>query len=160
MRRSSRLVALSAAGLLAISFTGTAAAAPTACGGAGYIYPTSAINSRVASDITFIDFDFAGVHPLCLADGTQVQGVVAGHVWQRLYPDGSLFVRFAERLSLNGASLHYAGNATLNSAGWHSHVRTVGAGTGALAGIHGQGAFSPIDPVTGAFTDEIHYVYR
>lgn len=157
-----RLLTLAATGLLALLLAAPAAAAkPIACVGAGWVAPDPAtITTRTADGVTFIKFEFFGEHSLCLADGTEVSGTVAGKLWQRVGKNGSIKLRFYETLSVDGGTLNYRGNATLNGAGWRSHVRTVGVGTGALAGIHGRGTFSPVDPVTGAFTDEIFYVYR
>lgn len=136
------------------------AASPTSCVGSGQIWPVETPQVRMADGATFIDFAFGGVHPLCLADGTFVPAApVGGHVWQRIDADGSIFVRFAETLSYGGGELHYRGNATFNAGGWQSAVRTVGQGSGPLAGIVGQGTFSPIG-ADGSFSDEIFYVYR
>lgn len=148
-----------AAGLLLVAAV-PASAAPEPCIGAGAVGPTEAPSVSFAGGVTFVEFDFAGVHPICLADGTQVVAPVHGHLWQRIYSDGSVFLRFEEVLEWDGGQLEYRGNATFNGSGWNSAVRTVGNATGALAGIQGHGTFSPIDPVTGAFTDEISYVYR
>ena len=161
MSKYSRLVTLAATALLALAMAGPAAAAPVACSGAGWVAPdASTIQVRTADGLTFVTFEFFGEHPLCLADGSHVTANATGQLWQRTGRDGSVSLRFSETLSYGGGTLDYRGNATLNSAGWTSHVRTVGGGTGSLTGIHGQGTFSPIDPVTGAFTDEIFYVYR
>lgn len=156
--RASLAGALASAALLAGAMP--VAASPTACVGSGQIWPVEAPQVRVADGTTFIDFDFGGVHPICLADGTLVPAAsVSGHVWQRIDPDGSIFVRFHETLTYDGGELQYRGNATFNASGWQSAVRTVGSGTGPLAGIVGHGTFSPIS-ADGAFTDEIFYTYR
>lgn len=157
MRKISLLASIS---MLALTAATPAAAAPTACTGGGVVFPVSAPEIRVAGGTTFVEFDFAGEHPLCLADGSRVQGLVSGHLWQTTHADGSGSLRFIESLSWGGGELDYSGNATFNASGWRGHVRTVGSGTGPLVGIHGQGTFSPIDPLTGTFTDEIFYVYR
>jgi len=155
------LVSLASASLLALAIVGSAAAAPASCVGSGWVAPDpSTIEVRVADGVTFIAFEFFGEHPLCLADGTLVVGAVEGQLWQRIGSDGSVNIRFEETLFYGDGTLAYRGNATGNASGWSSHVRTVGTGTGSLAGIHGQGTFSPIDPATGAFSDEIFYVYR
>ncbi len=161
MSRLSRSIGPTIAALLVLSLAGPSAAAPEPCVGAGWVAPDLAtIQVRIADGITFVEFDFFGEHPLCLADGTEVTGTVSGHLWQRVGPGGTVGLRFSETLFYDGGTLDYRGNASLNGTRWTSHVRTVGPGTGVLEGIHGQGTFSPIDPLTGAFTDEIFYVYR
>lgn len=147
-----------AGGALSLAMVVPAAAAPTGCAGSGQVAPTEVPTVRVADGVTFIDFDFAGVHSICLSDGTLVVGSLTGHLWERIDADGSIFMRFAETLSLDGA-LGFRGNATYNDAGWTSHVRTVGAPTGSLAGIEGQGTFSPLAS-DGSFTDLIAYTYH
>ena len=161
MRLVRRISVFVTAAVIASAMAGPATGAPAACSGAGWVAPDAAtIQVRVADGVTFISFAFFGEHPLCLNDGSDVVASAEGRLWQRVGADGSVNLRFVETLSFGGGTLRYRGNATLNAAGWHSHVRTVGSGTGILSGIHGQGVFSPIDPVTGAFTDEIFYVYR
>lgn len=160
MRLMRKITLLASVGMLALAVATPVAAAPTSCAGAGIVFPVSLPEVRVAGGTTFVEFDFAGEHPLCLADGTRLQAAASGHLWQQTHADGSGSLRFVETLSWAGGELNYIGNATFNASGWIGHVRTVGSGTGALAGIHGQGTFSPIDPLTGAFTDEIFYVYR
>jgi hypothetical protein len=156
------LISMVTAGLLALAIAGPAAAAkPAACAGAGWVAPdVTTIQVRAADGVTFVTFEFFGEHPICLADGTQTSATISGRLWQRTGRDGAVNLRFFETLSVAGGTLDYRGNATFNAAGWHSHVRTVGTGTGTLAGITGQGTFSPIDPVTGAFSDVIFYAYH
>ncbi|HSL97416.1 MAG TPA: hypothetical protein VK831_02475 [Candidatus Deferrimicrobiaceae bacterium] len=138
-----------------------AVAAPEPCAGAGWVAPDFAtFEQRVEGQVTQVTFEFYGEHPLCLADGSQVTGTVTGRLWQQNGPNGAVSLRFDEVLSYGGGTLGYRGEATFNAAGWVSHVRTVGPGTGILEGISGQGWFSPIDPNTGAFTDEIAYTYN
>lgn len=153
------LSALLASGLL-LATAIPASAAPSPCIGAGQVWPVETPSVHVADGVTFVEFDFAGVHPICLADGTLVPSApVAGHIWQRIDADGSIFLRFDETLSYDGGELRYRGNATSNAGGWQSAVRTVGTSSGALSGIVGQGTFSPIE-ADGSFTDEIYYTYR
>lgn len=152
-------VAAAAALSLAIGATSTVAAAPQACTGSGQVWPVETPQVRLANGNVFVEFDFAGVHPICLADGTVVPSAsVAGHLWQQTRADGSVFVRFDEVLTHDGGELYYRGNASYTAAGWHSAVRTVGDANGSLAGIVGQGTFSPI-AADGSFSDEISYVY-
>jgi hypothetical protein len=137
------------------------AAAPAACSGAGWVAPNFAtLESRVVGNMAQITFEYSGQHPLCLENGTQVTAAVAGRLWESLGTDGSVGIRFSETLSYGGGTLGFSGDATFGPAGWHSHVRTNGSGTGLLSGMRGEGSFSPINPNTGAFTDTIAYTYH
>jgi len=160
MRLMRKITLLASIGMLAVAVATPVAAAPTSCAGAGIVFPVSTPEIHVADGTTFVEFDFAGEHPVCLADGARVQATVSGHLWEKIHADGSGSLRFIETLSWGGGELDYSGNATFNASAWKGHVRTVGNGTGPLTGINGQGTFSPIDPLTGTFTDEIFYVYR
>jgi hypothetical protein len=159
LRRASALMA----GLLLalLGFVQGAAAAPLPCSGSGWVAPiVQSIEVRQMGQVTETTFDYFGQHPICLADGQQVTGDISGRLVQRNGPGGSLGLQFDEVLSYGGGALGYRGDATYSSTGWTSHVRTVGDGSGPLAGIEGQGAFSPIDPGTGGFSDQIFYVYH
>jgi hypothetical protein len=153
-----RLLSTVLAGGLLLATAIPVAASPSACSGAGQVWPIETPAIRVADGVTFIEFDFAGLHPICLSDGTMTTASVEGHLWQRMYANGAVFVRFDETLSHDGGELQYRGNAMFNAGGWHSAVRTVGPSSGSLSGIHGQGTFSPI-AADGSFTDEIYYTY-
>jgi hypothetical protein len=157
-----RMAAAAAAIGLLVALAGPAAAAsPVACAGAGWVAPNFAtFESRTVGNTTQISFDFIGQHPLCLSNGGQVSGSVAGRLSEALGTDGSVGIHFAEILTYDGGTLGYSGDASFTGAGWHSSVRTNGDGTGVLTGIAGQGWFSPIDPNTGAFTDSISYTYH
>jgi opacity protein-like surface antigen len=154
-----RLLAAAVAAAAAVVAAGPAdAAAPVACAGTVNLTGTSNFEVRAAGLETFVSFDFTGTHDLCLADGSLVIGTVQGHLLQRLAPDGDLTLRFDEVLSYGGGTLGYRGEASLSGPNWQSHVQTVGAGTGVLAGISGQGSFFPTGPTS--FADVIDYVYR
>ena len=84
-------------------------------------------------------------------------GIVEGHLVQRTSANGDFSLTFDEVLSYNGGTLGYRGEGSLTGDNWQSHVTTVGAGTGPLAGIHGQGTFVFTDPTS--LTDVIYYVY-
>ena len=156
---TTRLLAAVAAAAAALAVTGpTDAAAPVACAGTVNLTGLSNVEVRVAGPETFLSLDFTGTHDICLADGSLVTGTVAGHLVQRLAPDGDLTLRFDEVLSYGGGTLGYRGEASLSGSNWQGHVQTVGAGTGALAGISGQGSFFPTGPTS--FADVIDYVYR
>jgi len=97
------------------------------------------------------------VRHICLADGSVVTGIVAGHLVQRTSANGDFSLTFNEVLSYNGGMLGYRGQGILTGGNWQSHVVTVGNGTGPLAGIHGQGTFVFTGPTS--LTDVIYYVY-
>ena len=62
---------------------------------------------RQAGSQTFVEFDFTGLHDICLADGSEVTGTVAGHLVQRTSANGDLGLRFDEILSYGGGTLRY-----------------------------------------------------
>lgn len=160
-----RTGAAAAAVAVAAAFAGLAdAAAPVACEGTVQLTGTSNVEARAADGQTFVEFDFTGIHTLCLADGTEVSGTVAGHLAQKTNASGDGTLRFDEILTYDGSApaagtLSYRGQASFAGDGskWQGHVRTVGQGTGVLAGIHGQGEFWPTGPTS--FGDRISYVY-
>lgn len=158
-KRSAKTGLLAAVAAAAVVVAAPAdAATPLACAGTISLTGVSDLEVRPAGPETFVSFDFTGLHDICLADGSLVTGTVAGHLDQRLAPDGDLTLRFDEVLSYGGGTLAYRGEASLSGSNWQSHVQTVGAGTGVLAGISGQGSFFPTGPTS--FADVIHYVYR
>ena len=139
---------------LAVTTTG---APPEPCYGTVQLTSQSNFQTRQAGSQTFVEFDFTGLHDICLADGSEVTGTVAGHLSQRTSANGDFSLNFDEVLSYGGGTLGYRGEASPTGANWQSHVTTVGAGTGPLTGIHGQGTFSFTGPTS--FSDVIYYVY-
>jgi hypothetical protein len=139
---------------LAVTTTG---AAPEPCDGTVQLTSQSNFQVRQAGSQTFVQFDFTGLHDICLADRSVVTGIVAGHLVQRTSANGDFSLTFDEVLSYNGGTLGYRGQGILTGDNWQSHVTTVGAGTGPLAGIHGQGTFVFTGPAS--LTDVIYYVY-
>jgi hypothetical protein len=138
--------------------TGAAdAAAPVPCAGVVLLTGTSNVEVRTAGPQTFVEFDFTGLHDVCLADGSRVQGTLAGHLVQRTSSSGDVSIHLEETLFYGGGTLDYRGEASLAKGRWQSHIQTVGRGTGPLAGIHGQGEFFPTGPTS--FADVISYVY-
>lgn len=157
-RRVLLLAALVAAAVgLAAAGRGDAAA-PIPCAGTVVITGTSNLDVRSADGQTVVAFDFTGLHDLCLRDGSKATASMTGRLVQRLAADGDLSLRFDETVGYGGGSLDFRGEATLAGGNWQSHVQTVGAGTGPLAGIHGQGSFYPTGPTS--FIDVINYVFR
>ena len=154
--RNKALLACLAAVLISASKLATGAA-PEPCEGTVQLTSQSNFEVREAGRQTFVEFDFTGLHDICLADGSVVTGVVEGHLVQRTSDNGDLGLRFDEVLSYGGGTLGYRGEASLTSGNWQSHVVTVGLGTGPLAGIHGQGTFWFTSPAS--FADLIYYVY-
>jgi hypothetical protein len=143
--------------LLTLSLAAPALAAPAACEGVAIIDTMSNLEVRVADGTTFVEFDFTGSHTICLADGSTDIGSIAGHLAQATTSTGLVTIRFFETLTYGDGSLDFRGEAVGNGALWRSAVRSVGAGTGSLTGIHGQGQFWPTSP--SSFGDSIAYVY-
>jgi hypothetical protein len=112
---------------------------------------------RQVDSQTFVEFDFTGLHDICLADGSEVTGTAAGHLTQRTSDNGDLTLRFDEILNYGGDTLGYRGEASLTGGNWQSEVMTVGAGSGPLRGIRGQGTFWFTGPTS--LADVIYYVY-
>jgi hypothetical protein len=153
-----RLLSLVLAPVLALAMAiPVAAAGPVTCHGVAILTSTSNVEVRFADGVTFLEFDFAGDHTICLADGTVDMATIEGRLSQRTGPDGTVNIRFVETLTYNGGTLEFRGEAVGNGNVWRSAVRTVGPGTGSLAGIHGQGTFWPTSATS--FADSIAYVY-
>src|SRR5437016_11842154 len=68
--------------LMALAVT-TTGAAPEPCYGTVQLTSQSNFQVRQAGRQTFVQFDFTGLHDICLADGSVVTGIVAGHLAQR-----------------------------------------------------------------------------
>ena len=132
-------------------------AAPERCDGTVQLTSQSNFQVRQAGRQTFVEFDFTGLHDICLADGSVVTGIVEGHLVQRTSANGDFSLTFDEVLSYNGGTLGYRGEGSLTRGNWQSNVMTVGLGTGPLAGIHGQGTFVFTGPAS--LADVIYYVY-
>ena len=139
---------------LAVTTTG---AAPEPCDGTVQLTSQSNFQVRQAGTQTFVQFDFTGLHDICLADHSVVTGIVEGHLVQRISANGDFSLTFDEVLSYNGGTLGYRGEGGLTGGIWQSNVMTVGLGTGPLAGIHGQGTFVFTGPAS--LADVIYYVY-
>ena len=139
---------------LAVTTTG---AKPEPCEGTVELTSQSNFQERHAGSQTFVEFDFIGLHTICLADGSVVTGIIEGHLVQRTSANGDFSLTFDEVLSYNGGTLGFRGNGSLTGDNWQSHVASVGKGTGPLAGIHGQGTFVFTGPTS--LTDVIYYVY-
>jgi opacity protein-like surface antigen len=141
----------------AVAASLASASAPVPCAGTVVITGTSNFEVRTAGKQTFTEFDFTGLHDICLASGSKVNASIAGHLVQRASADGDLGIRIAETLSYGGGTLGFRGEASLSNGKWQSHIQSVGAGTGPLAGMHGQGTFWPTGP--NSFDDVIYYIY-
>jgi hypothetical protein len=129
---------------------------PVPCYGTVQLTGQSNLQVRQAGSQTFVEFDFTGLHDICLGNGSEVTGTVAGHFVQHISANG-FTLHFDEILTLDGGTLGYQGEASQSGNQFHSNVVTVGAGTGPLAGIHGQGTFTFTGPTS--FADVIYYVY-
>jgi len=142
--------------LTALALTATASN-PEPCSGTILLTGTSNFQVRQVGSQTFVEFDFTGLHDICLADHSEVTGTTAGHLVQRTSANGDLDLHFDETLSYGGGTLGYRGDASLSGGNWQSQVTTIGDGTGPLGGIHGQGTFWFTGPTS--LEDVIYYVY-
>jgi hypothetical protein len=142
--------------VMALAVTATASN-PEPCSGTILLTGMSNFQVRQVDSQTFVEFDFTGLHEICLADHSEVTGTIAGHLVQRTSVNGDLDLHFDEILSYGGGTLGYHGQASLGGGTWHSQVMTTGDGTGPLSGIHGQGTFWFTGPTS--LADVINYVY-
>jgi hypothetical protein len=155
--RKNILTYIVAALSILVTSANSSPAAPERCDGTVQLTSQSNFQVREAGRQTFVEFDFTGLHDICLADHSVVTGVVEGHLVQRISANGDFSLTFDEVLSYNGGTLGYRGEGGLTGGNWHSNVQTVGLGTGPLAGIHGQGTFVFTGPAS--LADVIYYVY-
>ena len=58
----------------------TTSAAPERCDGTVQLTSQSNFQERQAGRQTFVQFDFTGLHDICVADCSVVTGIVAGHM--------------------------------------------------------------------------------
>jgi len=98
---------------LAVTTTG---AAPERCDGTVQLTSQSNFQVRQAGRQTFVQFDFTGLHDICLADRSVVTGIVEGHLVQRISANGDFSLTFDEVLSYNGGTLGYRGEGSLTGA--------------------------------------------
>ncbi len=91
----------------------TTSAAPERCDGTVQFTSQSNFQMRQAGRQTFVQFDFTGLHDICLADGSVVTGIVEGHLVQRTSANGDFGLTFDEVLSYNGGTLGYRGQGIL-----------------------------------------------
>ena len=97
---------------LAVTTTG---AAPERCDGTVQLTSQSNFQVRQAGRQTFVQFDFTGLHAICLADRSVVTGIVEGHLVQRTSANGDFSLTFDEVLSYNGGTLGYRGEGSLTA---------------------------------------------
>ena len=155
--RKNFLTYIVAALSILVTSANSSPAAPERCDGTVQLTSQSNFQVRQAGRQTFVEFDFTGLHDICLADRSVVTGIVEGHLVQRTSANGDFSLTFDEVLSYNGGTLGYRGEGSLTRGNWQSNVMTVGLGTGPLAGIHGQGTFVFTGPAS--LADVIYYVY-
>jgi len=155
--RKNILTYIVAALSILVTSANSSPAAPEPCEGTVQFTGQSNFQVRQAGRQTFVEFDFTGLHDICLADHSVVTGIVEGHLVQRISANGDFSLTVDEVLSYNDGTLGYRGEASLTGDNWHSNVQTVGFGTGPLAGIHGQGTFVFTGPAS--IADVIYYVY-
>ena len=141
-----------------LSIVPVSAATPVACAGTVSLTPTS-VSVRAAGPTIVESINYTGEHGICLADGRTVTATLVGSLSETIGSNGIVILfHFDELAAYDGGTLGYRGDASLTTAGWQSAVRTVGWGTGPLAGIEGRGTFAPTGPTT--FTDVISYTYH
>jgi len=155
--RKNILTYIVAALSILVTSANSSPAAPEPCDGTVQLTSQSNFEMRQVGRQTFVEFDFTGLHDICLADHSVVTGIVEGHLVQRISDNGDFGLTFDEVLSYNGGTLGYRGEGSLTRGNWQSNVMTVGLGTGPLAGIHGQGTFVFTGPAS--LADVIYYVY-
>src|SRR5437764_12480162 len=119
---------------LAVMTTG---AAPERCDGTVQLTSQSNFQVRQAGRQTFVQFDFTGLHDICLADRSVVTGIVEGHLVQRMSANGDFSLTFDEALSYNGGTLGYRGEGSLTRANWKRNVMPVCLGTAQRPGANG-----------------------
>jgi len=107
--------------LTALALTATASS-PEPCFGTILLTGMSNFQVRQVDSQTFVEFDFTGLHDICLADHSEVTGTTAGHLLQRTSVNGDLDLHFNEILSYGGGTLGYRGEASLRSGNWQSQV--------------------------------------
>src|SRR6266536_4312205 len=112
-----------AAMALAVTTTG---AAPERCDGTVQLTSQSNFQVRQAGGQTFVQFDFTGLHDICLADRSVVTGIVEGHLVQRISANGDFSLTFEEVLSYYGGILGYRGEGSLTGGKMRSEERRVG----------------------------------
>jgi hypothetical protein len=142
---------------------------PVPCSGTGSFGPNSTPVVRTVGGETFVTFSFDGTHPYCSAPGGSVDeyGSLSGTMSEQVTAAGQFDLQFNETMTVPDGSDQWIGNATGTVLGsgllavQTSEVRTVGTGTGQLAGVRGEGSFQ----ITGfggygfIFSDVISYVY-
>ena len=158
MRRTRVLMVGMVMAAALFSLAAPAAAQPhtATCVGSATLGPPTNYTSTERGGVSIERFDFTGVHDLCLADGTVVVGMLAGHLTQVTRADGtgSIFVR--ETLSIPNGTLDSTIRVRFSPTSFDATALVFG-GTGELAGIFGQGTTTPTGPNT--FLSRIVYRY-
>src|SRR5437016_14079497 len=95
---------------LAVTTTG---AAPERCDGTVQLTSQSNFQVRQAGSQTFVQFDFTGLHDICLADRSVVAGIVARHRGQRTSAHGGFSLTVDDVLRCSGRTRRSAGEASL-----------------------------------------------
>src|ERR1700745_4511268 len=87
--------------VMALSVTATASN-PEPCSGTILLTGMSNFQVRQVDSQTFVEFDFTGLHDICLADHSEVTGTIAGHLAQRTSVNGDINLHFDEILNYGG----------------------------------------------------------
>lgn len=157
MRRRSVALAGLIGLLLVLAGPSAAHAAADPCAGVVAITDTSTPDVSGSAAATVIRFDFTGVSDICLADGRNVTGALAGHTIQVAGADGTGSIIVRETLTIaDGSTVGYVAVARFSSSGFQGNVFTT-SGTGQLARVVGRGTFFPTGPTT--FATLVTYEY-
>jgi hypothetical protein len=143
--------------LAAAPATASAENGKALCIGITTIGPPSNFSSTVHGDWTIEEFDFTGVHDLCLEDGSIVAAPMVGHIRRMVDGEGAGHLVVHETLSIPGGTLDGTVRTRFTPTTFDARVHVSG-GTGVLSGVSGHGVTEPTGPNT--FLSHIVYKYR
>jgi hypothetical protein len=119
--------------------------------------PPTNFTSRAADGIVIETWDFTGVHGLCLADGTNVEADLEGHVHQVRHDNGTGTVVVQETMSIPTGTLKGLVVVRFSPTSFDATAVAFG-GTGELSRVSGKGTTQPTGPNT--FLSEMVYRYN
>lgn len=106
---------------------------------------------------TVEEFDFTGIHDICLEDGSVVAGTMVGHIKRFVDAEGAGHLVVHETVSIPGGTIEGTVRTSFSETTFDARVHVLG-GTGVLAGVSGHGVTEPVGPNT--FLSNIVYKYR
>ena len=127
------------------------------CIGITTIGPPSNFSSTLHGGWTIEEFDFTGLHDVCLEDGSVVSGTMAGHIKRMVDSEGSGHLVVNETVSIPGGTVEGTVRTSFTPTTFDARVHEFG-GTGVLSGLSGHGVTEPVGPNT--FLSHIVYKYR